>query len=392
MGSVRVSIERARSITEIDASEWDRLAGSSVATSHAWLRTLEDCAVPETRCQYVVARGPAGLVAAAVGRVHELSGDVIDLDHALFGRFTALARRLGLSTLPALVCGTRIGVAGPVLVDGGTPSCERGPLMNAVVQALEETAKENRWTLCFREVPCNGSPLRGVLGARGYIHTREMPTAYLDIAWKTFEEFRRHLRATHPATAKNLSREVNHGNRNGVVIEQIEDPTRYGDRLHRLLDSHYRRLNRRPFPFDPRFLERLKSRLGARALIYVASIDGEPVGVLVGVKDDESLYLPIIGIDKARARPGAVYFNLGYNRPIRDSIAAGHRRVYFGKLLYAMKASRGCKALDGKLYYRDLGRSRTAVLRLLFSYRSRKVGALSAAIPREPRLPSDYAF
>ena len=261
MGLSRLSIERAESITEIDPSEWDRLAGQTVTTSHGWLRTLEDSTIHRVRCQYVLARGANGLLAAVAGQVHEKPGDMIDLDSILFGRFAALGRRLGLGTLPALVCGTRVGVAGPVLVSSDATFSEREQLISDVVQAAEAVARENRWTVCFREVHRTNSQLMEVLGKRGYLRTREMPLAYLDIAWSTFAEFRRHLRETHPATAKNLSREISHGKRNGVVIEQVEDPTRYGDRLYHLLDSHYFRLNRKPFPFGPRFLERARRQI-----------------------------------------------------------------------------------------------------------------------------------
>jgi len=378
-----LSIEQVDSIAEVDASEWDRLAGRHVLASHAWLRTHEECAAHPVRCRYVLARDSAGLLAAAAGWVQEKTDGVIDLDHVLYGRGAKLAQRLGLSALPALVCGTRMGAAGPLLVRDDVPASERARLMDALAEAVERIARENGWNVCFREVACVNLPAMEALGCRGYLNSREMPTACLDIHWSSFAEFRRELRRQHPATAKNMSREISRGRRNGVVIEQIEDPGRYGDRLHALMNSHYLRLNGIPFPYGPRFFEQLKSSLGARAVISVARIEDEVIGVLVGLRDDREIHLPMIGIDLERSRAGSVYFNLGYNRPIQDSIAAGDRKVYFGKLLYRLKARRGCTALYGNLYLRVWNRRQAALLRPLFAYRSRKIDALSAAIPRE---------
>jgi hypothetical protein len=128
-----------------------------------------------------------------------------------------------------------------------------------------------------------------------------------------------------------------------LVIEQLDEPARLGERPHRLMNSHYFRLNRMPFPFRSEFFERLKSRLDGRAVVYVARIEEELIGVTVALVDDDAVYLPMIGVDPDRGRASAAYFNLAYNRPIRDSLAAGHRRMYFGRLFHGLKARRGCR-------------------------------------------------
>ena len=112
----------------------------------------------------------------------------------------------------------------------------------------------------------------------------------------------------------------------------MEDPRAFGGRLHALLDAHCRRLNAKPFPYEERFLEVLKARLGDRLTLYVASAGEEPVGVQLMFRDEHAAYLPMVGIDAVRGKSGAVYHNLGYNNPIRECIAAGDRRIYCGKL------------------------------------------------------------
>jgi predicted N-acyltransferase len=77
---------------------------------------------------------------------------------------------------------------------------------------------------------------------------------------------------THPRTAKNIKGELNRAKQAGLMIEQLDEPAPYRERLHRLLDAHYVRLNRKPFAYRAEFFNQLKARLGDRAVIYVARI------------------------------------------------------------------------------------------------------------------------
>jgi len=380
-----VSIEQVKSVVEVGASEWDRLAGRSVLASYGWLRTLEENFASPVSFRYILARGAAGLVGAVVCQVQEdPASDRLNLDGLLFGRFAKAARRLRLTALPALVCGTGIGVGEPVLVRGDTPAGERERLTADLVQAVEQTARDHGWTVCFRGVVEANTPIVEALAKRGYLRSREFPAACLELAagWRSFADFRRHLRKTHPRTAKSLSREINLGRRHGLVIEQLEEPARYREHLHRLMNSHSLRLNRKPFPYRPEFFEELKTRLEGRAVIYLARIGEEPIGALVTLRDDDAVYLPMIGIDPDRSRASAAYFNLGYNRPIQDSIAAGHRRMFFGRMLYDVKARRGCGRIELNLYVRGRSLFQELALRPLFASRSRMINYLTAALPR----------
>jgi predicted N-acyltransferase len=246
-------------------------------------------------------------------------------------------------------------------------------------------ARDSGCGVWFRGVAETEALIADVLAKRGYLRSREAPVACLELdpGWSCFGDFRRHLKKAHPQTAKSLSREINLARRGGLVIEQLDEPAHLREQLHGLMNSHYVRLNRRPFPFRPEFFERLKSRLEGRAVIYVARLEQELIGVLVALRDDDAVYLPMIGVDPQRSRASAAYFNLGYNRPIQDSLTAGHHRVYFGKLLYGMKARRGCRRLEMDLYFRGRNTIQERLLRPLFDFRSRRIDSMSAALPRE---------
>jgi predicted N-acyltransferase len=280
------------------------------------------------------------------------------------------------------VCGTEVGVGEPVLVRASATAEECKHVTATLVRAIEETAREKGWAICFRQVRRVMSPIVEVLTKRGYLRGSELPTACLELdpGWHSFADFRRHLKKAHPRTAKNIKGELNCAKRAGLVIEQLDEPAPYRERLHRLMDAHYVRLNRQPFPFRPEFFDQLKARLGDRAVIYVARIGAELVGAQVELQGGDEVILPMIGINHDSGRAGAVYFNLGYNRPIEDSIAARHRRIYLGKMVYDAKARRGCCCVEIDSYLRVWSGFQERALRALWPLRSWRNDSISAAL------------
>jgi predicted N-acyltransferase len=387
-----ISIEQVESLAHVDASEWDQLAGGSVVASYGWLRTVEETRRSAVSSRYILGRTSAGLAGAVACTIEEDARNS-SVNGLLFGRLAKAAQRLHLGAVPCLLCGAGVGAGEPVLVRAGATAQERQQVTATLVRAIEETAREKGWTICFRQVRRVMSPLVEVLTNRGYLRGSELPTACLELDpdWRSFADFRRHLKKTHPRTATNINGELNRAKRAGLVIEQLNQPAPYRERLHRLLDGHYARLNGEPFPFRADFFEQLKARLGDRAVIYVARIGAGLVGVQVQLRGGGEVVLPMIGIDHDSGRAAAAYFNLGYNRPIEDSIAAGQRRIYFGKLAYDGKAHRGCSAVETDCYLRVWSGFQEQVLRAVWPLRSWRISGKSAALHRDGQERDDGA-
>jgi predicted N-acyltransferase len=384
-----ISIEQVVSLAHVDASEWDHLAGPSVVASYGWLRTLEETRRSIVSSRYILARIGAGLVGAVACRIEEDANNSM-LNPMLFGRLAETAQRLHLGPLPCLVCGTD-GMGEPVLVRADATADERRHVTATLVGAIEETAREKGWTVCFRRVRREKSPIVEVLTNRAYLRGFELPSAYLELdpSWNSFADFRRGLKKAHPRTAKNIKGELNRAKRAGLVIEQIDDPGPYREHLHRLLDAHYVRLNRHPFPFRAEFFDQLKARLGDKAVIYVARIGAELVGALVALQGGGEIFLPMVGINHDSGRAGAAYFNLAYNRPIEDSIVAGCRRIYFGVGIWDAKARRGCRCAETDFYLHVWSGLQELALRGVCQLRSRINNSRSAALRRNEQERGD---
>jgi predicted N-acyltransferase len=355
-----ISIAEHETIVDVDRAGWDRLAGEDVFSSYGWLRTSEETSRVVRRHRYFLAHASDGLAGAAACYLDETKPSTVD--GVLFGRVANRARALRLTVAPALVCGTRTGLGGHILVRPDSSESDRRRVMLALLDAMEASARGDGWTLCFRSVVDRSTSLVESLRSRRYARAAELPTTFLDVRWSSFDDYIRELKTKHPATAGNIRWEMNRAHKSGIVFRKLDDPIPLQQQLYGLIDSHYRRLNGMPFPFGPSVLAALQRNLGERLVVYVALKDREPCSVTVVLRAGDSMFVAMSGTSEEN-RESLVYFNNTYDEPIKDAIGVGVRRIYCGKLLYGLKARRGFELLESNLYLRVHGRIRATVLK-----------------------------
>lgn len=377
-------IELLDTIAHVDPDEWDELAKGNVTASYAWLRLVEETSLVQRRCRCLLAREDSGLQAAIFLWEH-LPGDIRNtMDYVLFGRLSRTAGLLGLTVLPAFVAGEVSGHRQTILFRGDLAGADRRRLLSQMLGFLENAATTKGRTLFFRGIPTDDTDLTAVFSSRRYLCSPELPVCCLDIRWKSFAEYLRFLRKQHPRTEKCIHNEISRSRRVGITIQRLDEPTAVCGRLHALADSHYRRLNGRPFPFRPAFFEQVKARMGEKAIINAAVRDGLIIGVQVRLSSDGHATVPIIGLDPEHTRKDAVYFNLGYNHAIRDAIEEGLRQVRFGTLVYDTKIRRGCHLSDANLYFRPGNDLRGLLMRPLMALRTARMRAVLRTLIGQP--------
>ncbi|HEY3441228.1 MAG TPA: GNAT family N-acetyltransferase [Paludibaculum sp.] len=357
-------------IDEVERAEWDGLAGHHVVTTHGWLATTEKSSLLPRRHVYLVGQDGRGLAGGIAGYVDD-AAHWMNLDRVLFGRLDVVMKAMGASTMPALVCGPDAGAGEAVLVRADADRAEQRRIAERLIQAAEALAGEHGWSLCFRNVPASDSPAAEILRELRYQRTPELPTTHLDLPAGGFEEYRRALRKTHPATERNLAHERNKGRRLGLEIRRVEHPGEQRMELHQLMEQHYQRLNRRPFPYGPEFFQELEDRLQDSARVYGARLEGELVGMELMLVHGGTAHLPMIGFDAAKGRAASVYFNLAYNEPVALCAAAGYRRICFGRTNYGLKARRGCRLVELDTYIRPHSWMGRRVCSLFFPARAK---------------------
>jgi predicted N-acyltransferase len=367
-----LSVEILDSVTGVNPSEWDELVEEDVLARHGWLRTVEESFIPYARPRYVLIRDGGRLIAATSCHSSEATDPVFTPDDLFFGRFKDRARNMGLSLLPALVCGFPSGVGRDLLVSSSVSASLRTLVVGKLLDALEDIASEQGLSLFFRSVFGSEVEVLNQLELRGFNKTTFFPPCYLDIEWASFEEYIGHLKAF-SKMPQNVRREIRLNRNAGINIEPIQDVRPHQTTLFDLADRHWFRYNQMPFPYRPDFFAKAQDNLGSDAVFYGAFRASDLIGFMLLLKGPHTAHALEIGIDHDASRKEATYFNLGYYAPIRDTIGTRIKRLYFGSGLPEIKIRRGCKRRATHLLYRANGRIRNKMLRPLFFLHSQQL-------------------
>lgn len=346
-------IAHLHSIRHIPPDEWDALAGEDVLWRHGWLVTREEQTGPSGAPWYLVARDGTRIVAAAAGETRD-AGDT-GVDRRLFGAGARVARALGGSLAPLLVCGSRIGLTSPICVRPDCPPDEALRLAGLLLDTLIATAEREGRTLCVDGVTA-GSWLEPVLARAGLRRVSDFPSATLDVTFPDFDGYLRQVGAAHPSMPRTIQQEQRRARKHGVTIERVSHPGAWEPTLHQLLDGHSRRLNGVPSPLRSGTLSRLAERLGDRVVIDVAWRDSRPIGVALSAIAGDTLLLLALGVDPAHQRETLVYFVLAYDVSIALALRHGLRRIVGGRLAYDVKLRRGFHLQPLHMYFRARGR------------------------------------
>jgi predicted N-acyltransferase len=345
------------SLTAIDPDEWNRLADDNGFATHGWLLTVERSSRGRIEPLYFVHRENGTVVATAVCYVVSSSDEVETLDHMMYGRAATVARTLGLSFLPALVCGPRLGYGWHIGLDPRLTAPDRERVRSAMIDAIEAAGRARRLEVSFAHVMDHERELKEQLGARGYLRSRNVPIAVLDIRWPTFDAYLDHLPQR---TRSEFRRQIKH-NRAGRTVVDIAATLRGHDRrVLDLFDANMRKHSGLRFALDERCFANADEQMGGDAKLFQATKDGTLTGACLVLAHGTAWYAVAVGIDPKRAGGDYTYFHLTYNSTIAHAIEAGITRLYYGRGLYEVKLRRGCGLENTWMYSRASGAGRTA--------------------------------
>jgi len=348
--ALRVAIQD--SIGDVPPAEWDALAEENVLASHGWLATVERTRLGGLSPRYLTVRDGLRLVGAAVCTPARATDEVETLDHILFGRLRRVAAALGLSFLPALVCGLTRGAGfHPLLCPSLRPEA-RNRVLDVIIDAVECEAARLQLRPCFGEVRASDGELATGLASRGYAAAVDTPVNVLDIATTSFDDYLRQLDRITRGARKDVRRQLNQNRARGTEIVTLDDPEPAADRLHELMNLNERAHNARHFAFSRDFFPVVKQNLGDDAIVYAAIKGDRITAVSLLLRRGQTGHLPMVGVDHAAAGRDFTFFTVAHHRPVADAIASGIRRLYLGRSLYDLKARRGCRLEETLVFYR----------------------------------------
>lgn len=377
-----VSIRSVDSILDVPRDEWDALAGNQISVSHGWLKTVEENTDGVGRPIYYLAEESGRMVAATICNNIERGGKYRSLDGLLFGRMAAVAFKAGLSFLPATECGQALGYGSNILIRSGLAPEKVLDITDRLLVQVEERAAHESRALYLDRISDNQPELIRLLDRRGYLKTLGYPMNILTIGFSTFDDYVNSLEVFGRNSRKVVRREINKNRREGVVIEEMSDPSECESRLHDLLDLTHRKYNNTNIPFRRGFLSALKSNLGPEAVIYSARKGGRVIGAAVLLRRNDYGYIPMVGVDHEAAGNDFTYFNLAYYRPVRDAIQWRVKEVQCGAGMNEVKRRRGCQIRNTYLFYRSFNRLKQNLLKPYFNIHSawwrRKISSIGS--------------
>jgi predicted N-acyltransferase len=205
--------------------------------------------------------------------------------------------------------------------------------------------------LSFVQVSTEEAPVRDLLVRRGYLSTRNVPVALMDIPWRSLDAY---LSSLPGKRRREFRREMRRNREAGVEIALLDSHTGLEDRLLALFEENARSHRSIGFPFGRQLFEALQEHMAAGSRLFVARKAGEIVGVYLVLRDGSTAVAFAVGVDGEQS-DDFTYFQLVYYGLIEHAIQHGIDRVYFGRGMYAAKVRRGCRLLDCFTYTRVSG-------------------------------------
>jgi predicted N-acyltransferase len=321
-----VQVELIRSVFEIEASEWDRIAGADDPfAEHAFLGALEASgSVGEDSGWlplHVVARDAGRLVGALplYVKLHSYGEYIFDWSWA------SAAQRAGIPYYPKLVAMAPLTPATGArwLVD---PAADRGAVLRGLLAGVEGAAEQvgaSSFHLLFLRPEEHDELLALDPGLMSRLSSQ---FHWVNEGYADFDAFVARYRST---MRKQLRRERTRAAGHGLELRVCEGPE-LGDREWNALRGFYldtcNKHGSGPY-LTPRFFDELRARQAPRVVAALAYRGKEPVAGSLNFQKGAHLYGRYWG---ATEELDSMHFELCYYRLIERAIAQGLTRFEAG--------------------------------------------------------------
>jgi predicted N-acyltransferase len=353
---------------DVDAATWDALAHPSLYLSHAWLRARSRTIKGEQR--FVLVSAPDGepllgapgyLVGgsshpgydpARVLQVDDLPDE--EVAHEPGGAraldlLRATLRERGGELHPSLVMAAP-GRSGGVGYGAELDPDERAAALRVALDALDRQAvADGARSICWLYVMSGEDDvLPAVLREHGYLGVVVDAECYLPVAWDSFDGY---LAAFNSQRRKKIRHEMRALSSAGAVVEE-HGADALGPRLATLELQWRAKYGRTPALDDVLAdYEELRTHFAKGLRVFVASLDGRPIGFTTFLEQGDVWYSRFGGFDYSAGNL-FLYFNLLFYHPVRAAIDHGVRCVRYSLKSYRAKHSRGCSLRNVLAYVR----------------------------------------
>jgi predicted N-acyltransferase len=167
------------------------------------------------------------------------------------------------------------------------------------------------------------------------------PTLYLDVRWRSFDDYLQSMRGQY---RHHIKKEIRSCIENGVEIEEATEFKKLSVTMSDLSLSLSSKYNKWAPRIEPRFYERLSDYAKDNTLVFLAKKNNVVVGFTLFLRKDQTLDAFMGGFNyELQQKHDFTYFNLGYYVPIKWAIQEGIRKIYYRWGSEKAKILRGCK-------------------------------------------------
>lgn len=175
----------------------------------------------------------------------------------------------------------------------------------------------------------------------GYHKSPWRPTMYLDVQWRSFEEYLNSLKSD---IRRKVIREIRCSNENGVTIEKITNLKQLSSALSDLSLNLLSKYKKKKRVFKPTFYENLSNYAKENVVAFIAKKQGNIIGFTLCLRKGKTLDAFQCGFNyDLQKKTDFAYFNLAYYTPIKWAIQENIEKIYYRYEAEKVKYKRGCK-------------------------------------------------
>jgi hypothetical protein len=365
----------ADSVEYLDAVRWDRATQhDSLFFSRRYLHVLEKAGPENLRQRYamifrgrdVVAAVAAQLVTVSVSRVTKSAK--ADGKKSTQSTNGLLRRKLqaGVDEIKdktgkplerleekILVCGNLLswGMHGVSFAPGEDPVL----LWPAVAEAIYRLRRGDKLSgdtafVMIKDITDRHAQAAQVLSRFSYRSLETEPNMVLQISpkWRNYSDYLASLTSKYRKVCKQIDKDVAEA---GCVVEPLSDIESHAEKLHELYMQTHRNARLRLVTLRPSFLPTLATQLGEDMRTTVLRRDGELLGFVTTVRDNQTAVGYYIGFDRKANAQFPIYFRL-LQSVIDDAIAFGSQRLSLGRTALEPKARLGARPDPMRIWVR----------------------------------------
>ncbi|TXI01525.1 MAG: GNAT family N-acetyltransferase [Rhizobium sp.] len=237
----------------------------------------------------------------------------------------------------------------------------RGALLAEMLSFFEQlAATENCALVGLKDIPEQASAeFADVFAGRGYASIGGLPTAWLDIDFKTIDDYLAGLSAS---TRKDMRRKLKSF---GQV--RVEIRSDFGEFLPEVMALYHDTRNRSEWQFEeltPEYFQGILSRMTGRSFCAFYFVEDRLLAANLIVHDERVAIDKFFCMDGEKGRPYNLYF-LSWFTNLRYCLENGLSRYQSGQAYYENKVRLGSKLTANTMYFRHRNPFLQRLLRLV---------------------------